>query len=88
MGYSVKVTPQAARDLQRLPQRVAPAVVEFIFGPLQDNPGRLGKPLRDDFEGLWSARRADYRVIYDIDEARGRIIVLRVAHRSSVYRTR
>jgi mRNA interferase RelE/StbE len=84
--YEVAITATAARDLQRLPEKVATACVEFIFGPLVDNPHRLGKLLRDDLVGLHSARRGDYRVIYSIDEHHARIEILHIARRSDIYR--
>lgn len=85
-SYEVAITARAARDLERLPEKVAAACVEFIFGPLVDNPPKLGKPLRDDLAGLHSARRGDYRVIYGIDERNHRVEVIHIARRSDIYR--
>jgi mRNA-degrading endonuclease RelE of RelBE toxin-antitoxin system len=48
----------------------------------------LGKPLRFELEGLWSARRGPYRVIYEIDDATRTITVVAVGHRADVYRRR
>jgi mRNA-degrading endonuclease RelE of RelBE toxin-antitoxin system len=84
--YQVTVTATAARDLQRLPEMVASACVEFIFGPLLDNSHRLGKRLPGDLAGLRSARRGDYRVIYTVDDRDHRIGVVHIARRSDVYR--
>ena len=39
-------------------------------------------------EGLHSARRGDYRVIYEIDEEANVLVVHRVQHRRDVYRSR
>jgi mRNA-degrading endonuclease RelE of RelBE toxin-antitoxin system len=80
------MTARAARDLQRLPEKIATACVEFIFAPLLDNPQRVGKPLRDELAGLRSARRGDYRVVYAIREERERIEILHIGRRSDVYR--
>ncbi|MGB6246296.1 type II toxin-antitoxin system RelE family toxin [Gordonia sp. (in: high G+C Gram-positive bacteria)] len=63
------------------------AVVEFIAGPLAENPHRLSKPLRDELDGLRSARRGDYRVLLRIDEPQHTIVVLDIGHRSHIYRT-
>lgn len=76
----------ARRDIDKLPPRVTPAVVEFIYGPLAGDPHRIGKPLRENFHGPWSARRGDYRVLYLLDEHRQQIVITRVGHRSQVYR--
>lgn len=84
--YQVQITARAARDLQRLPEKLAPACVEFIFGPLVENPRRVGKPLRDDVAGLRSARRGDYRVVYAIVEDARRIEIVHIGRRSDVYR--
>ena len=48
--------------------RVVPAVIVFICGALAENPGRVGKPLRDDFAGIYSAPRGAYRALCEIDE--------------------
>lgn len=84
--YAVRVAARAERDLQRLPEKIAAACVEFIFGPLTENPRRVGKPLRAELAGLCSARRGDYRVIYDIVEATRTVEVVHIDRRSDVYR--
>ncbi|MCI0678605.1 MAG: type II toxin-antitoxin system RelE/ParE family toxin, partial [Actinobacteria bacterium] len=57
-------------------------------GPLLENPRRLGAPLRGELEGIWSARRGTYRILYRIDDDNSEVIVLRVGHRDDVYRPR
>jgi mRNA-degrading endonuclease RelE of RelBE toxin-antitoxin system len=85
--YDYGFAPRAVRDLEKLPESVAAACVEFIAGPLRDNPRRLGKPLlRGQWVGLWTARRGSYRVIYRLDDDRRRIQVVHIDHRSHVYR--
>lgn len=81
--YEVAWTPTAKRALQRLPEKVATAAIEFIYGPLASNPHRVGKALRFDLEGLHSARRGDYRIIYRIDH---RVTIIAIEHRADVYR--
>jgi mRNA interferase RelE/StbE len=84
--YRIQITARAARDLQRLPEKIATACVEFILGPLSVNPQRVGKPLRDEFAGLRSARRGDYRVIYAIIDDEHRLEVVHIDRRSDIYR--
>lgn len=78
----------ARRALTRLPEKVATAVVEFVYGPLAGNPQRLGHALHLDLQGARAARRGDYRVIYRIDEAEHGIEILDIDHRADVYRPR
>jgi mRNA interferase RelE/StbE len=75
----------ARRQLDRLPISVAAAVLETL-GAIAANPRRLGKQLRFELEGTWSARRGPYRVIYCIDDTTRTVAVLAVAHRADVYR--
>lgn len=78
----------ARRALDRLPEKVATAAVEFVYGPLAENPERVGHPLRFELEGMHSARRGDHRVLYRIDHDERRVIVLAIEHRGDVYRRR
>ncbi len=78
----------AERQLGRLPERVAAAVVEFVTGPLLENPHRVGHPLQRKLAGLWSARRGAYRVVFEIDDEQRAVVVLRIDHRADVYRPR
>ncbi|MHB8512471.1 MAG: type II toxin-antitoxin system RelE family toxin [Actinomycetota bacterium] len=87
-GWELIVAPSAERVLRRLPEKVAAAVAEFVVGPLIENPKRVGHPLQRELEGLWSARRGPYRIVYEIDEVKRQVHVVRIDHRSDVYRPR
>lgn len=85
-GYDIQVSSEAVRGLDRLSGKVTAAVVEFITGPLAENPQRSSKPLRGDLQGYSSARRGDYRILIRIDEDKQTVLVVRVDHRSHAYR--
>lgn len=86
--YELGTAPPARRALsERLPADVATAAAEFITGPLLENPRRLGKPLVAQLDGVYSARLGrEWRVLYEIDEARHVVLVLDIRHRSAAYR--
>jgi mRNA-degrading endonuclease RelE of RelBE toxin-antitoxin system len=84
--FTIGWTAPARRALVRLPEKVATAVAEFLYGSMAANSHRVGKPLKFGLEGLYSARRGDYRVIYRIDDEDRRIDVLTIEHRADVYR--
>jgi mRNA interferase RelE/StbE len=79
--------PPARRQLDRLPISVVGAVIETL-GAIASNPRRLGKPLRFELEGYWSARRGPYRILYRIEDETRTVSVVGVAHRADVYRPR
>lgn len=88
MPWRLRVAPSAERSLARLSEAVAAAIVEFVVGPLVDEPRRVGKPLERELAGHWSARRGSYRVLYRVDEQNNEVLVLRIEHRSDIYRPR
>lgn len=84
--WTLEVAPSAVRGLERLPHKVAAAIVEFVTGALTENPVRVSKPLTSELQGLRSARRGDYRVLFSLEEGRRVVLVVRVAHRADAYR--
>jgi mRNA interferase RelE/StbE len=84
--YTVLLSPAAKRAIERdLPEGVATAAVDFLYGPLAEDPHRVGKPLRLHLEGYWSARRGQYRVIYSIHDDEVLVRVVRISHRADAY---
>lgn len=87
MTYEVVMSRSARRQLaDRLPESVAVACLEFVLGPLAEQPHRVGAPLRAPFAGTWRARRGAYRIRYEIDDRLRRVVVLDVEHRQDAYR--
>jgi mRNA interferase RelE/StbE len=72
---------------ESLLEDVAMAAVGSITGPLLEIPRRVGKPLREELAGLWSARLGtEWRVVYRIDESKHSVVVEDIQHRSTGYR--
>jgi mRNA interferase RelE/StbE len=85
--FSIAWTRSAQHSLESLPSKVALAIVEFVYGPLAEEPKRIGKTLRFELVGRWSARRGAYLVIHRIDDESRVVTVEVVAHRSDAYRS-
>ena len=87
--YELVLTPPARRAIiDRLPEGVAAAVIDFLTTVLIVQPRTVGKPLRDDLAGVWSARRGTYRILYRVFDEPHEVVVLRIEHRRDVYRPR
>ncbi len=85
--YRIELTASAKRALEvTLPQVSAVACGEVIRGPLADNPHRVGKLLRDQLSGRFSARRGEFRKIYQIFEDRIVVRIINIDHPRNVYR--
>ncbi|MBV9142951.1 MAG: type II toxin-antitoxin system RelE/ParE family toxin [Pseudonocardiales bacterium] len=83
MSYRGQVARTAVRQLtEQLPKTVAAACMEFLSGPLAQNPHRgerrCGSPSR--------ATGAQYRVRYTIDATSQTVQVLDISHRRDTYR--
>lgn len=86
-SWQVVIAGPAVRSIEALPEKYSHAVVEMV-GALAENPRRVGKELRFELAGRWSARRGPYRIIYSIDEDARLVTVIAVGHRADIYRPR
>ena len=86
--YVIDWSSAARRALERIPRKVAFAAIEFIYGPLAEDPHRVGRALKLELEGLHSARRGDHRILYRIHEREHSVLIVAIEHRSDVYRPR
>ncbi|MBA2283195.1 MAG: type II toxin-antitoxin system RelE/ParE family toxin [Acidimicrobiia bacterium] len=86
--FDVEWASSALRSLDRLPEKIATACIEFAYGGLAENPHRAGRALRFDLERKHSARRGDFRVVYAIDGQLYLVRILAIDHRSDIYRLR
>lgn len=88
MSHEVVFSATASRDIAGVPPRIVSAILAFVYGDLAARPHRVGKPLRRELAGSFSARRGPYRILYDVDDTTQTVRILRVDHRSDVYRPR
>jgi mRNA-degrading endonuclease RelE of RelBE toxin-antitoxin system len=86
--FEINWTSSALRALDRVPEKIATACVEFVYGGLADNPHRVGRALRSDLQGTYSARRGDFRIVYEIDDVAHAVTVVAIDHRGDIYRSR
>lgn len=86
--YRIAWAPSAKRDLARLPEKIATAVVEFVYGSLAENSRRVGRELGLELAGHHAAQRGEYRVVYRVDDSESRISIVAVDHRAHIYRRR
>ena len=82
--YTVTIDRKAARQLLKLPAPVYAVLAKAIDG-LAFVPRPPGcKKLRGRV-GQWRIRRGDYRLIYEIEDAVLRVLVVEIGNRDGVY---
>lgn len=86
MTYRIELAPAARRALTHdLPEAVAAACANFLHDVVAEAPHRVGKPLRDELAGRYSARRGEFRVIYEIRDETVVVPVITMRHRRDAY---
>jgi mRNA interferase RelE/StbE len=86
LAYEVIWQEKVLKDLELIDKKDAARIVERIKTYLVQNPVGLGTPLEGIFKGLFRYRYGDYRVIYAMDVAEKKIIVLHEKPRKEAYR--
>jgi mRNA interferase RelE/StbE len=82
MAYEIEWTASALRELRKLDQQVARRVLGAINRLTQDPRPAGARSLVGHPGGVMRLRVGDYRVIYQIEDNRLVVTVVRVAHPS------
>lgn len=86
MTYQVEITPAAKRQIKKLVEPVQLAIIERLE-QLAENPRPSGALKMQGAESLYRIRVGDYRIIYEIQDRALLIAIVKVGHRSDVYRS-
>jgi mRNA interferase RelE/StbE len=84
--FTVEYDPNALKELAKLDRPIARRILKAVDA-LSSDPRPSGARSLVGYPDLWRIRIGDYRVIYTIKDAELVVLALRVAHRSSVYRS-
>jgi len=77
---------ETLKDLKNLDRTTAKKIVAKVKNYLIQDPVKLGLLLKGTLKGLYRYRIGDYRIIYVIDQAEKKIIILNVNHRKKIYK--
>ena len=85
----MEIDDRAAREIRKLDGVEAQRrILGFLRQRIatREDPRRLGHALTGARTGLWRYRIGPYRLISRIEDSRVVVLVLRVGHRSEIYR--
>ena len=89
MAWTIELSPDAEDDLARLDRPVARRIRNALASIAElPSPRERGKALTGPLGEFWSYRIGDYRALCRIDDEQITVLVVKIDHRSSVYRTR
>lgn len=84
MIYSVSIKQSAAKALAKIArddrQRIIDAIDQLATNPV------AGGALKGEYAGLRRIRIGNYRVVYEVQDQRLVVLVIRIGHRREVYR--
>jgi mRNA interferase RelE/StbE len=84
MNYSISIKQSALKALAKIAVQQRLRLIEAIE-KLRTNPN-AGSVLKGEFSGLRRIRIGDYRIVYEVQNRKLLILVVRVAHRRDVYK--
>ena len=84
-SYSLAFRKSVAKDLRGIPNREVKRILERI-NLLRINP-RADGCVKLSGQEAYRVRQGAYRIIYEIQEAQLIILVVKIAHRSNVYKS-
>ncbi len=84
-SYNVALTASARKELRHLPRheisRIHQRIVELAASPRPHGVKKVAGP-----EDVYRVRQGDYRIVYQVDDAKREVTVLRIRHRKDAYR--
>lgn len=80
----IRISEKAAKELDRIPEPIFSKIKEQIE-KLGKNPQAIGAKRLATWPGF-RIKVGDYRLLYEIDQKRNRIIIYRIRHRKDIYR--
>ena len=85
MNYVIKIPKSAQKQIDNLPNTVKDRILEKVKN-LEIEPRPFGVVKLKNSEREYRLRVGDYRVRYEIDDAKQTILILQCKHRREVYR--
>lgn len=83
MKYEIIFTARAIKDLKKLDERIKSRLAAKLK-IYSEKPFQYAKKLISHKIGSYRFRDGDYRIIFDIDDAK--IVILRIGHRRDIYK--
>ena len=89
MAWTTRFTDRAKKELAKLDRPVGKRITTYLRRHIDEaaDPRAVGEALQgSDLGSYWKYRIGNYRVIAEIQHRQVRVLVIRIGHRSKVYR--
>lgn len=87
MNWEYEFSPVAQKNLRDIGPSAARDIRDFLDKRVKggSDPRSIGRQLRGNLREYWRYRVKDYRIVCHIQDARLVVLIIHVAHRSTVY---
>lgn len=85
MAYKIEFTEEAADQVEGLPKKITSQVIRKIEA-LATEPRPTQARRLTEHEHLYRVRSGDYRILYQIEDTKLLVLVVKVGNRRDVYR--
>ena len=85
MNYVIGISKSVQKQINNLPNTIKTRILEKIKG-LETEPRPSGVVKLKNSENEYRLRVGDYRIRYEIDDAKQTILILQCKHQREVYR--
>jgi mRNA interferase RelE/StbE len=83
--YKIEISSSAEKALKKIPRKDLIKVIETIQ-KLGIDPKPLGCRKLSGEEDVYRVRQGNYRIIYEVEDKKLLILVLKIGHRKDTYR--
>ena len=83
--YTIEIAPAAERALKKLQADIQKRIIKALL-KLEADPRPAGVKKLSGEDDLYRIRVGDYRIVYQVQDNKLVVLVVRVAHRREVYR--
>jgi len=88
LPWTIEYDSRVVKDMKKLGRKVQEQIIAYFDERIEPSPDprTFGKSLESSFSGLWRYRIGDYRAICRIEDEHMVVLVVRISHRSKVYK--
>ena len=84
--WSVIFAPKCLKKFKKMDKHIQKKISKYIDERVLPDPHNLAEPLSDDLVGFHRFRFANYRLICKIEENELTVLLVKIDHRSTVYK--
>lgn len=85
-GYKLQLKESAAKELEAIDSKTDRRRIVDKIRSLGANPRPHGSEKLAGYDDRYRLRQGNYRIVYNINDARREVTIFKVAHRRDVYR--